>query len=168
MEPEKSHEDIVKNITVNGDYVERKYVEYEVGNVEEGGIGIQNNYYSTHQPKAAKPKAKGGIKLPKDLDTPRAREAFAKAMEKQYLEPLDDGKYRWIGTDDNGTKAELAYFLGRVYNYKHTFNGNAGENFPEESLNELFGEKRLYTSLTQVYNAQKPQRWRSLIDALFE
>ena len=116
----------------------------------------------------AKPGESKDVLLPKDLDTPRAREAFARAMERQYMEPLDDGKYRWIGTDDNGTKAELAYFLGRVYNYKHTINGNAGENFPEESLNELFGVKRLYTSLTQVYNAQKPQRWRSLIDALFE
>lgn len=62
---------------------------------------------------------------------------------------------------------QLAYFRGRVYNYKHTVNGNAGENFPEESLNELFGVKRLYSSLTQVYNAQKRQRWRAKIDALF-
>ena len=46
--------------------------------------------------------------------------------------------------------------------------GHAGENFPEDSLNELFGIKRLYSSLTQVYNAQKPQRWRAMIDDIFE
>jgi len=61
MEPEKSHEDIVKNITVNGDYVERKYVEYEVGNVEEGGIGIQN-VYSDRKPKVAKSTPKAATK----------------------------------------------------------------------------------------------------------
>lgn len=61
MEPEKSHEDIVKNITVNGDYVERKYVEYEVGNVEEGGIGIQN-VYSDKKPKVAKSTPKAATK----------------------------------------------------------------------------------------------------------
>lgn len=106
--------------------------------------------------------------LPKELDTERAREAFAKALEKQYMVALEDGKYRWIGTDDKGKTAELAYFLGRVYNYKHTVNGNVGEDFPEERLNELFGVSRLYSSLTQVYDAKKRQRWRSLIDALFE
>lgn len=106
--------------------------------------------------------------LPKELDTERAREAFAKAIEKQYMVALEDGKYRWIGTDDKGKTAELAYFLGRVYNYKHTINGNVGEDFPEERLNELFGVTRLYSSLTQVYDAKKRQRWRSLIDALFE
>lgn len=62
---------------------------------------------------------------------------------------------------------QLAYFRVRVYNYKYTVNGNAGENFPEESLNELFGVKRLYSSLTQVYNGQKRQRWRAKIDSLF-
>lgn len=31
------------NITVNGDFVASKHVEYEIGNVEQGGIGIQIN-----------------------------------------------------------------------------------------------------------------------------
>lgn len=109
-----------------------------------------------------------GILLPKGLDTPRAKEAFAKAMEKKYMEAADEGKYRWIGTGHKANTSELAYFLGRVYNYKHTVNGNAGENFPEESLNELFGVTRLYSSLTQVYNAKRKQRWRSLIDDIFD
>lgn len=64
--------------------------------------------------------------------------------------------------------SELAYFLGRVYNYRYSISGNIGENFPEDSLNTLFGVTRLYSSLTQVYNANKPQRWRSRIDAMFE
>ena len=115
-----------------------------------------------------KPEDGDDIHLPKALDTPNARKFFAKAIERQYMEATGDGKCRWIGTDNKGKTAELAYFLGRVYNYKHSITGNAGEDFPEESLNELFGVKRLYSSLTQVYNAQKPQRWRSQIDAMFE
>jgi hypothetical protein len=107
------------------------------------------------------------IKLPKELDTPRARKYFKIAIEKDWLKQ-EEGKYHWIGTNDRGNKSELAYFLGRVYNYVHTITGNAGEDFPEESLNKLFGVKRLYSSLTQVYNAQKPQRWRSQIDAIFD
>lgn len=109
-----------------------------------------------------------GIVLPKDLDTPRAREAFAKAIENNYMEAVDGGKYHWIGTSGKPNTSELAYFLGLVYNYKYTLYGNAGENFPEDSLNELFGVTRLYSSLTQVYNAKKKQRWRSLIDNIFE
>jgi hypothetical protein len=105
--------------------------------------------------------------LPKELDTPRARKYFAKAIEQQYMEPTEDGRYRWLGTGRKPCTAELAYFLGKVYNYKYTITGNAGENFPEESLNRLFGATRLYSSLTQVYNAQKPQSWRSRIDDMF-
>ena len=108
------------------------------------------------------------IQLPQGLDTPRARDAFAKAMEKQYMETTDNGKYRWKGTGDKPNTSELAYFLGRVYNYKHSLYGNVGEKFPEDSLNELFGVTRLYSSLTQVYSAKREQPWRSLIDDLFE
>ena len=108
------------------------------------------------------------IYLPKELDTKRARKYFAKAIEKNYMEAIDGGKYRWIGTCEKPNKSELAYFLGKVYKYKYSISGNTGENFPEESLNQLFGVTRLYSSLTQVYNAKKKQRWRSRIDELFE
>ena len=113
-------------------------------------------------------KAGGNNGLPKELDTPRARTYFAKAVRLGYMELTEDGRYRWLGTGRKPCTAELAYFLGRVYNYKYTITGNAGENFPEESLNNLFGVSRLYSSLTQVYNAQKPQRWRSQIDEMFK
>ena len=44
-------------ITVNGDLVLSKQVENEIGNVEAGGIGIQNVYSKTPT-KTAKPKEK--------------------------------------------------------------------------------------------------------------
>ena len=48
-------------ITVNGDLVLSKQVENEIGNVEAGGIGIQN-VYQHKEPKAAKPKPKAVAK----------------------------------------------------------------------------------------------------------
>lgn len=114
------------------------------------------------------PEEPNSIRLPKELNTARARKYFAKAIELQYMETLKNGKFRWIGTNNKGTVAELAYFLGRVYNYQHSICGNTGEDFPEKSLNSLFGVTRLYSSLTQVYNAKKPKRWRSQIDAIFD
>lgn len=108
------------------------------------------------------------LSLPKELDTKRARKYFSKAIEKNYIEKINNGKFHWIGTDNKGNRSELAYFCGKIYNYKHSISGNAGENFPENALNNLFGVKRLYSSLTQVYNAKKNQKWRTLIDELFE
>ena len=105
--------------------------------------------------------------LPKELDTARARKYFHKAIERGYMRE-ENGRFRWIGTDNRGNRSELAYFLGKVFGYVHTSTGNAGENFPEESLGKLFGVTRLYSLLTQVYNAQKPQRWRAMIDELTE
>lgn len=106
-------------------------------------------------------------RLPKELDTARARKYFHKAIERGYMRE-ENGRFRWIGTDNRGNRSELAYFLGKVFGYVHTSTGNAGENFPEESLGKLFGVTRLYSLLTQVYNAQKPQRWRAMIDELTE
>ena len=112
------------------------------------------------------------VRLPAELDTPNARKYFAKAVELGWMTAVN-GKCCWmgIGSGEHGKLSQLAYFLGRVYNYKHNVNGNAGENFPERDLISLFGldpRTRLYSSLTQVYNAQKPQRWRSQIDLIFE
>ena len=90
------------------------------------------------------------LSLPKELDTKKARKYFAKAIEKKYIEKEGTGKFRWLGTTDKGNRSELAYFCGKIYGYVYTITGNAGENFPEESLNNLFGVTRLYSSLTQV------------------
>ena len=61
-------------ITVNGDLVLNKQVENEIGNVEAGGIGIQNVYSSTPA-KAAKPKKKADEKKP-GCDKPKTLKYF--------------------------------------------------------------------------------------------
>lgn len=112
--------------------------------------------------------------LPKDLDTPRARRYFAEAVRLGYMEKADGGKYRWLGVGGKGVQSQLAYFCGRVYEYKYTVSGNAGKDFPEDSLNELFspnrtsGRIRFRDLLSKVYMAQKEQQWRQKIDNIFD
>ena len=105
--------------------------------------------------------------LPSDIDTARARRYFQRAIDKGYI-LLSGDKYVWKGIDGKANKSQLAYLCGKIFNYKHGINGNCGSEFPEASLGELFGIKRLYSLLSQVYCAQKPQRWREQIDALFD
>ncbi|MCR5192274.1 MAG: hypothetical protein K6D59_03120 [Bacteroidales bacterium] len=110
---------------------------------------------------------KTSLPIPNALNTKRAQTYFQKAIEKGYMK-VEKGKLLWIGVGSTGKISQLAYFCGLVYEYKNSINGNDGISFPEKELNALFGTTRLYSSLVQVYNAQKPQNWRTLIDELFE
>lgn len=107
------------------------------------------------------------LPIPKAINTERAQTYFQKAIDKGYMK-MDGGKFVWLGVGSRGEKTQLAYFLGRIYGYKHSANGNKGTEFPEQELNELFGESRLYTLLTQSHSATKTQRWKNLIDDMFE
>lgn len=110
---------------------------------------------------------KEDLLLPKAINTERAQTYFRKAMNKGYMK-RDGDAFSWIGVGTKGVKSQLAYFLGLVFGYRHSVNGNNGTVFPEEELNILFNERRLYSLLTQVHNAQKEQAWRSLIDEMFD
>lgn len=107
------------------------------------------------------------LPLPPSLNTERAQTYFRKAMDKGWLKQ-QHGKLAWMGTGKKPNNSQLAYLCGRIYNYQYSITGNIGEEFPGEELERLFGVTRLYSSLTQVYNAQKKQQWRTLIDELFE
>lgn len=107
-----------------------------------------------------------GLPIPKAINTERAQKYFQKAIEKGYMK-LENGKFIWLGVGGKGKKSQLAYFCGRVYEYKYSINGNVGTEFPEEELVKLFGVTRLYTLLTQTYAATKQQAWKVLIDDLF-
>ena len=109
----------------------------------------------------------GRLPLPKVLNTDRAQTYFRNAIDKGYMK-LENGQFSWIGIGGKGTNSQLAYFCGRVFEYRHSTTCNIGTEFPEEELNALFGVKRLYSLLTQVHNAQKTQKWRRSIDEMFE
>ena len=105
--------------------------------------------------------------LPKAINTTRAQQLFQKAIDRGYMK-YENGHFRWIGVGRTGHKSQLAYFLGRVYGYRHSVSGNTGTEFPTDELNALFGETKLYDLLVQVHTAQKIQKWRALIDDILE
>lgn len=107
------------------------------------------------------------LELPKAINTTRAQQLFQKAIERGYMK-YENGHFRWIGIGKSAHKSQLAYFLGCVYGYRHSVSGNTGIEFPTDELNALFGETKLYNLLVQVHSAQKKQKWRALIDDMFE
>lgn len=131
---------------------------------EDGISGIKNNKPTEKQQTTGD---KPPLPIPMALNTQRAQKYFMKAIEKGYMK-VEKSNFSWLGVGLNGKKSQLAYFCGLVYEYKNSINGNKGIAFPEKELNTLFKTTRLYSLLTQVYNAQKPQNWRILIDELFE
>ena len=111
--------------------------------------------------------------LPDSLNTEKARKIFGRAIAKGWI--IKSGKgYKWLGIDgkDNrGSKGQLAYLCGKVYGYHRVVNNgvysNGGDRVPYEALQALFNATRLDRALVQVYEAKKPQQWRSKIDTLF-
>lgn len=111
--------------------------------------------------------AQTGLPLPNSLNTKRAQTYFQKAIDNGLLK-LENGKFSWIQIGKRGGNSQLAYFCGKVFEYEHSISGNVGTSFPEEELNELFGIKKMQSSLQQVYEAMKIQPWKRRIDELFE
>ena len=111
------------------------------------------------------------LSLPKAINTERAQTYFQKAIDKGYMK-IDNGSFSWIGVKKrpSGTPniSELAYFLGKVYEYRHSVSGNTGKKIPEDELNSLFGVTKLYNRLVQVHSAMNIQAWRQPIDDLFQ
>ena len=87
---------------------------------------------------------------------------YEKAVSVGLLEKVGTG-YKRKGI----TKAQLAYFLGRVHTPDAT--GKDGKTFPETELNVLFGEKRLGQTLRELIDNKsgKPRGYK-IIDALFD
>lgn len=108
-----------------------------------------------------------GLPLPRSINTKRAQTYFQKAIDNGLLR-LENGRFSWNQIGKRGAKAQLAYFCGKVFEYEHSISGNVGTSFPEEELNELFGVKKMQSSLQQVHEAKNKQQWRRRIDELFE
>ena len=107
------------------------------------------------------------LPIPQAINNDKAQIYFRKAIDKGYMD-IDGDKFVWHGVGIKGEKSQLAYFLGRIYGYKHSTGGNMGREFQEEELNKIFGEKRLYSLLTQAHSVKRIQSWRYLVDELFE
>ena len=114
-----------------------------------------------------KTKTDGSVELPDVLDTDEFKNLLSLAKEKGLIKDVN-GKLEWIQIGDYGGSSQLAYFLGLAFGYKHSVNGNIGNQFPGKELDELFGVKRIYRLLVQVHEAPKPQKWRKKIDEFFK
>lgn len=109
-------------------------------------------------------------KLSEVLDTELAQEIFAKCIEKGWMLETENG-YHWEGIPETrGKVAQLAYMCGKIYgfNYSDKQGRNVGAAFPDSELSKLFNEENLEKQLVQVYQAKYKQKWRVVIDKLFE
>lgn len=96
----------------------------------------------------------GGIDLPPEIDTPRARKAFGKALKAGYLEKASTG-YKWQGLP----KAAAAYLCKRLYDK------------PKWGLIESFLKlsslrQAAYQNEATKYPDERP--WKKKINNLFE
>ena len=79
--------------------------------------------------------------------------------------------YQWEGIPETrGRVAQLAYICGKIYGFKYSDKQgrNVGAAFPDSELSKLFNVEDLGKQLVQVYQAVNKQKWRAVIDKLFE
>ena len=125
------------------------------------------NLYSEEGEYTSEIQSGSGLTLSGSLDINRAKTYFQKAIEKGWMS-LEGNKLIWLGIGTRAHDSQLAYFCGKVFDYRHSVNGNAGTEFPKNELEKLFGVKNLYSLLRQVHEAKGKQKWRACIDELFE
>ena len=125
------------------------------------------NLYCEEGEYTSETQSETGLPLPGSLNTKRAQDYFQTAIDKGWMS-LEGNKLTWLGIGARAHDSQLAYFCGRVYDYKYSVNGNVGTEFPKNELEELFGVKNLYSSLRQVHEAKGIQKWRTCIDEIFE
>lgn len=132
-----------------GDVVGFKYVENEFGNIEEGGIGVQNNFVTSAKRVTPTAKAKGSKMSTKKDDKPKVRELmtfrkkgiidghvsllFNQLRESEWIEGSDadfkllfsgkrkDFSLKWIGTMGKSFmgKSTLEYLFKRLVEAEH-------------------------------------------------
>lgn len=101
------------------------------------------------------------LTLPKELDTPRAKECYKKAIAKGYI--TINGEH-FIRNSKSISKALLAYLTEKIHCE------NISSSYPETALNKLFNETRLGKARSQYVNNKnlegKPKGFE-IIDELF-
>jgi len=129
-ELQKALEAISKSgITVNGDLVLSKQVENEIGNVEAGGIGIQNNY-ANKTSKATKQKEKKSEKKtngkPKTLQYYTHGNKGVLKKQGERLKLVFEKWNRWGWIDSETTTDDFdAFFEGEPRHCNMTWKANS-------------------------------------------
>ena len=106
-------------------------------------------------------------KMPDILLTEKAQKAFNLAKQKGWMKETKNG-LEWIGFGDKAHKSQLAYFLGEIYGYKHSENGNDGESMPTTEIKKYFKFDTFPTLLRQGHDQKKRQPWVVEIKKIFD
>ena len=109
------------------------------------GIGDQYNIH----PKSAGMQV--APELPSELDNDRIRNCFARAIKLGFMEKTDRG-YKWLRP-----QIQLGYFCSKLFEQPRPIN----------KIEELFGVKKLASSITQAEFEPKRadvKKWRTEID----
>lgn len=107
------------------------------------------------------------LSLPDELNTNKAQTCFKEAISIGYFK-LENNKVIWVGIDNNSGYTCLAYFLGKVYGYKHSESGNIGTSIPDKALTKYFDVTCIQHLIRQACQSQKVQKWRSKVDDFFK
>lgn len=98
-----------------------------------------------------------------DIDVARL---LQKAISLDYIQVNDNNTLTWKGYDDKASRAQLAYVCGLAYGYKYNEKSghNEGGHINYSLLERMFNVSRLDSAIREVYNANKPQKWRVTYD----
>lgn len=156
---------VVEETKVNkedNDNVNKKYLQ----RLEDYSENKELDYYQSDDKSNYSDKQEE-LSLPDNLNTKKAQTYFKKAIDKGYFKQ-ENNKVIWVGIDKNSSDTCLAYFLGKVYGYKHSESGNIGKSIPDKALTIYFRVTCIQHLIRQAYKSQKVQKWRSKVDEFFE
>lgn len=161
-------------INVQGDFVMNKHVEYEVNNVEEGGIGIQivNGGEITNQKKtkSASPDYEEQTDKPLCIAlNSYQKDIFDKAEAANIIRyNKERGGYDVAAQSTNNL---VAYLCGRIYcgDYEHDGQWKAGKRFDDaQFINQLFGFDVAGTRRTAQGSTGNLPKGYERVDRLFD
>lgn len=97
--------------------------------------------------------------LPLNMDTPRARIAFSRAIARGWIKKTRGG-YKWVFEYGCAPRPTFAYFVTRVYK------DDKRARVPSKELERMFGIKGVSRAVYQVFGGK--QWWRGYIDRIFK
>ncbi len=135
-------------INILGDFVMEKHVDYEVGKVENGGIGIQHNYYGSQHAPLTK----------SDQDIKTAIEELLAARDKND-EPLFRNKKQWwavyrVLKEHSNYPSQMNTFVTKM-NELGFSEIDEGRRPSYESIKKVANEVPLMAAATTTWNLVK-------------
>lgn len=106
--------------------------------------------------------------LPDTLNTKRFVCIMEEAIKRGWIKTDGNGGLGWLGFDGTSKGAKFGYLMAVTFGADYKVNGNNGNTIPFPEIEKLFNISRLERTTEQVFQAQKPQKWRTAIDEMIE